>query len=64
MTLTRTMAKKAELLMKEFPDLLEDKSAEKVKAELELEMKKSQEKLKLMAGGKKWDPKKGIELQK
>jgi len=57
-----TLRQKVTKLLLKFPDLYEDKSPEKVKEELQLEIKKSTLKLGEMANGIKWDPKKGIKV--
>lgn len=56
------LGKRIYKLIKEFPDLLDDKSEEKVKIELLLEKEKSEKKLALLASGQKWDKAKGIKL--
>lgn len=57
------LGKRIYRLLNEFPDLLDDKSEEKIKAELLLEKEKSEKKLALMVAGQQWDPQKGISLK-
>lgn len=59
---TASLSQKLKKLIKEVPDLLADKSPDQIKKELELEAKKSIAKLQALAGGKPWDPSRGIKV--
>lgn len=52
---TTRLGKKIRALMAEFPDLLAPRTEEQIKAELQLELEKSQLKLAKMAEGAKWN---------